>query len=74
MINLLNILAGVAIPLWLGYLLTTLLAPRGLFKTLPQLAIGYGLGIGVLSQVMLILGIFEIPLKLNIISHHLLLH
>lgn len=65
MILLLNIVASTLIPLWLGYLLTSILTPRGFFRILPKLAISYGLGIGILSQLMLILSILEIPLKLN---------
>lgn len=65
MIMLLNILASVLIPLWLGYLLTSILTPRGFFKILPKLGISYGLGIGILSQIMLILSMLEIPLDLS---------
>ena len=56
------ILITLLLPLGLGYFLTLYLTRRNPLPRPFSLAVGYGLGTGILTQWMLFLGVFKIPL------------
>lgn len=64
----LSLLVSLLLPLSTGYTLVVLLCRRLSIDLLPCLAISYGLGMGVLSQWMLLLGMAQIPLNLMTIG------
>ena len=64
----LNLLGSLLLPLSIGYALVVLLCRRLSVDLLPSLAISYGLGMGVLSQWMLLLGMAQIPFNLATIG------
>lgn len=59
-----HLLVSLFLPLSIGYALVVLLCRRLSMDMLPSLAISYGLGMGILSQWMLLLGMAKIPLNL----------
>lgn len=64
----LNLLVSLLLPLSIGYALVVLLCRRLSIDLLPSLAISYGLGMGILSQWMLLLGMAQIPFNLMTIG------
>ncbi len=63
-----RLLISLFLPLSIGYALVVLLCRRLSMDMLPSLAISYGLGMGILSQWMLLLGMAQIPLNLRTIG------
>ncbi len=64
----LSLLVSLLLPLSTGHALVVLLCRRASIDLLPCLAISYGLGMGILSQWMLLLGMAQIPLNLMTIG------
>jgi len=64
---------SLVLPLILGYFVLRLLLQTQTMSMIPQLALSYGLGFGLLSQWMLILGICEIPISFGIIAGPLII-
>lgn len=64
---LVNLLISLLFPLSLGYITLTILSRGKTINLALSLALSYGLGVGLLSQWMLILGIFDIPWDLSTI-------
>ena len=73
MILILNLTKSVLIPLILGYSLILVLFRREKLSIPLKISLGFGLGLGSLSQWMLLLGIFKQPLSATTISLPLLL-
>jgi len=59
--NALNIILSLSIPWLMGFAFLSLLFPDRTFPFWPKVALSYGLGFGVLTQYMLLLGILKIP-------------
>ena len=68
-----NLLISLILPLATGYQLLRFILRQNAINIIPAGALAYGLGLGILSQWMLFLGIAEIPYTLGIIAIPLLL-
>lgn len=62
------LLLSILLPLGAGYGLLLIIMREYSFPFIASLALAYGLGLGILTQWMLLLGIFEIPLHLGTIG------
>lgn len=71
--DLFNTIISLSLPIAVGYALVRLLCRNVSLEPLPTLAIAYGLGMGILSQTMLLLGVLDIPYSRVTIGSFLLL-
>jgi len=67
-----NLFSSILIPCLIGYVLLSALIGRRYFNLLPSLAISFGLGLGILTQCMLLLGILGIKYSVRSITFMLI--
>ena len=70
--NLIEVITIIALPIILGYSVLLILSRKQL-PILLSLALSYGLGTGLLTQWMLLLGIIKIPFSIQTINYPLIL-